>query len=177
MPGSCGRFVVDLQSKFDSPDGTPVELGQTNFGFLGVRVAKTMSEKFGGGRLIDANGSRGEQAIFGKPARWVDYSGPTAPGTVEGICVMDHPANPHHPTPWHVRGDGWIGASFNRESPHGVARDHSLPLRYRLLIHSGPAETLVLNAAWALFAQTPAYMIDSSRTLGLAQLRRGVSSS
>ena len=38
------RFTVDLQSRFDSPDGNPVELGKTNFGFLGVRVAKTMSE-------------------------------------------------------------------------------------------------------------------------------------
>jgi hypothetical protein len=176
-PASGGRFIVDLQSRFDSPDGNPVELGKTNFGFLGVRVAKTMSEQFGGGRLTDANGSHGEQAVFGKPARWVDYSGPSAPGTVEGICVMDHPANPHHPTPWHVRGDGWIGASFNRESPHGVARDHSLSLRYRLLVHSGPAEPEILNSAWELYARTAAFAIDPPRKLGLAQLRRGESAS
>ena len=118
--------------------------GQTNFGFLGVRVAKTMSEQFGGGRLTDARGSRGEAAIMGKASRWVDYSGPSAPGKIEGICVMDHPSNPNHPTHWHVRGDGWMGASFNRESPYGVARDHSLCLRYRLLVHSGYADPDVL---------------------------------
>jgi hypothetical protein len=166
------QFTVDLQTRFDSPDGNPVELGKTNFGFLGVRVAKTISERFGGGRLSDANGSTGEAAIFGKPARWVDYSGPSAPGKVEGICVMDHPSNPHHPTPWHVRADGWIGASFNRESPHGVARDHPLTLRYRLLVHSGPAVAESLHSAWEFYAQTPAYAVDSSSKLGLAILTR-----
>jgi len=159
-PGRFNGYAVDLQSRFESPDGSPVELGRTNFGFLGVQVAKTMSEQFGGGRLTDALGSRGEAAICGTARRWVDYSGPTAPGKVEGICVMDHPSNPNHPTRWHVGGDGWIGASFNGDSPHGVARDHALGLRYRLLVHSGHADADVLNPAWEAFALSPAYAFD-----------------
>ena len=175
-PRPADRFVVDLQSRFDSADGNPVEFGKSNFGFLGVRVAKTMSEQFGGGRSDRRARIEGRAAIFGKSARWVDYSGPSGPGKVEGICVMDHPSNPHHPTPWHVRGDGWIGASFNRESSHGVARDHPLSLRYRLLVHSGPADAEVLNSAWEFYARTPAYTIDFPGKLGLAQLNRGESS-
>jgi hypothetical protein len=167
------RFVLDLQSRFESPDGNPVELGRTNFGFLGVRVAKTMSELFGGGRLTDVEGLRGEAAIFGKTSRWVDYSGPSAPGKLEGICVMDHPSNPNHPTRWHARGDGWVGASFNRESPHGVARDHPLSLRYRLLVHSGPAVPDLLNPAWEDFARQRAYEITAPGQKALAELTRG----
>src|SRR4051794_4613219 len=78
-PRPDGGYALDLQSRFEAA-GVPVELGQTNFGFLGVRVAKTMSEQFGGGALTAADGSSGEPAIFGKPNRWVDYSGPAAPG-------------------------------------------------------------------------------------------------
>jgi hypothetical protein len=158
-PGRFNGYTLDLQSRFESAEGRPVELGRTNFGFLGVRVAKTMSEQFGGGQLTDARGARGEAAIFGTASRWVDYSGPSAPGTVEGICVMDHPSNSNQPTHWHVRGDGWIGASFNRVSPYGVARDHPLTLRYRLLVHSGNADPVVLNPAWEAFAQSPVHSV------------------
>ena len=172
-PATDGGFALDLQSRFESPGGTPVELGRTDFGFLGVRVAKTISEEFGGGRLTADSGARGETAIFGKPSRWVDYSGPSAPGKVEGICFMDHPSNPNHPARWQVRRDGWMGASFNRMSPHGVALGHPLDLRYRLLVHTGPANGDVLNASWEAFARTPAYAIEPPRGSGLAALRRG----
>jgi Methane oxygenase PmoA len=90
---------------------------------------------------------------------------------------MDHPSNPNHPTHWHVRGDGWLGASFTRESSHGVACDHSLSLRYRLLVHSGTAAADLLTSPWELYARTPAYKIDSSRKLEMAALSRGETSS
>lgn len=171
-PSSGGAFALDLQSRFESV-GIPIELGTTNFGFLGVRVAKTMSEQFGGGLLTAADGSTGEPAIFGKSHRWVDYSGPSAPGRVEGICYMDHPANPHHPTPWHVRRDGWMEAAFNLAAPYGLARDHPLDLRYRLYVHNGPANRDELDRAWAAFANSPSYSITPVRGQELAVLRRG----
>jgi hypothetical protein len=157
-PHPADGFSLDLQSRFDSPDGKPVELGQTDFGFLGVRVAATMSEEFGGGRLTSAHGARGERAILGQASRWVDYSGPVAPGKTEGICLMDHPSNGALPALWNVRADGWMGPSFNRESSYGVARDHSLSLRYKLVVHSGPADADALDAAWERFALAPPFM-------------------
>lgn len=58
----------------------------------------------------------GEEAVFGKRAAWMDYSGPVVVGTdsdrrsvVEGLTFFDHPGNPRHPVPWHVRADGWLG--------------------------------------------------------------------
>jgi Methane oxygenase PmoA len=172
-PSPYNGYALDLQSRFDSPDGNPVEFGPTNLGFLGVRVAKTMSEQFGGGRLTDARGSRGEAVIVGGASQWVDYSGPSAPGKIEGICLMNHPSNPNSPSYWHVRGDGCMGASFNLQSNYGVARDHSLCLRYRLVVHSGHAEPEVLNPAWESFANTPAYVIASPGPNELAALARG----
>lgn len=106
---------------------------------------------------LGADGSRGESSLFGKANRWVDYTGPVAPGKIEGICVMDHPSNPDHPVCWHVRHDGWFGPSFNRESGYGVAKGHELSLRYRLLIHAGRPDPEALDKAWEIFAGTPAY--------------------
>jgi len=85
---------------------------------------------------------------------------------------MDHPSNPNHPAHWHVRADGWIGASFNHESTYGLAKDHPLSLRYRLLVHSGHAEPEVLNPAWEAFASTLAYEIVPPHQKELASLRR-----
>ncbi len=171
-PISNGGFALDLQSRLDSSGGVPVELGKTNFGFLGVRVARTMSEQFGGGRLMDARGSVGERALFGEPNPWVDYSGPNAASKTEGICFMDHPSNPGHPVRWHVRADGWMGASFNRESAYGVAHGHPLVLRYRLLVHPGQPSHRDLGREWEVFAATPAYSIIPPHRGDLAALAR-----
>ncbi|MGO9470810.1 MAG: PmoA family protein [Isosphaeraceae bacterium] len=175
-PGRDGGFALDLQSRFESPGQIPVELGRTNFGFLGVRLAKTMSERYGGGTVIDAQGSRGAASSFGQPSRWIDHAGPVAPGKIEGICVMDHPSNADHPVAWHVRDDGWLGPSFNRESVYGVAKDHALALRYRLLVHAGRADRAALDHAWEAFAATPAYEIVPPRGQQLASLERRASS-
>lgn len=166
-------YALDLQSRFTSPDGRPVELGKTNFGFLGVRVAKTISEQFGGGTLTSSEGATGEDSIFEIRNRWVDYSGPVAPEVVEGICYLDHPDNPRHPSHWHVRRDGWMEAAFCLAEPYGVAVDHPLDLRYRLLIHPGPADRLILDAQWDRFAGTQPYVFEPRAEAGFPSIRRG----
>jgi hypothetical protein len=171
-PFASGEFALDLQSRFEALD-RPVEFGRTNFGFLGVRVAKTLSEQFGGGSLRNEHGARGEAALFGKTSRWVDYSGPSKPGTVEGICYMDHPDNPNHPTAWHVRRDGWMGAAFNLGSTYGVAAGHPLDLRYRLFVHRGMPTSADLQSAWERFAQSLPFTVARGTGSGLPTLRRG----
>lgn len=171
-PLDRGEYVLDFQSRFTVVDG-PVELGKTNFGFLGVRVAKTISEQFGGGQLRNDAGARGEKAIFGKTSRWVDYSGPSEAGVVEGICYLDHPDNPHHPSPWHVRQDGWMEAAFNLAEPSGLAKDHPLDLRYRLYVHRGMPDAGTLERAWQLFAVTPPYRVRKGPGDVIGTLERG----
>lgn len=170
-PQEQGHYAIDLQSRFEAVSG-PVELGQTNFGFLGVRMAKTISEQFGAGRLTNSEGQSGEPAIFGQRARWVDYSGPSAPGATEGIAYFEHPSNPRHPTLWHVRRDGWMEAAFCLAEPYGLAADHPLDLRYRLLIHAGTADRSALDAAWHDYAALPPYTLMPGRGQNLAQLQR-----
>jgi hypothetical protein len=50
---------------------------------------------------------------------------------------MDHPDNPSHPTPFHVRGDGWMGAALTQAAAREIAPDRPLRLRYGLWVHAG----------------------------------------
>lgn len=138
---------VELQSTF-RPTADSLEFGKTNFGFLAVRVAKSISEHFGGGALTNSEGAEHEPAIFGKPAKWMDYSGPIAKDTTEGITYFDHPSNPGHPVSWHVREDGWMGAAVCLKGPVTTSRKE--PLRLRYLLEARPGK-LDAKAAAALF--------------------------
>ena len=163
--------LVELQSTF-SPLADSLELGQTNFGFLAVRVAKSISQFFGGGELRSSEGDMGEPAIFGKQARWMDYSGPMANGrrkpadevesgkaVVEGITYFDHATNPGYPAYWHVREDGWMGASFNRTASYAIRRDKPLVLRYLLYAHAGAANPKNADAIARHFNERPAFQV------------------
>lgn len=149
-PLANGEYTLDLHSTF-RPRADSLEFQQTNFGFLAVRVAKSISARFGSGNLTSSSGLTGEKAIFGTAAEWMDYSGPVPRATadadgqrstvIEGITYFDHPSNPSFPSKWHVREDGWMGASACRDAPLLTTRAEPLRLRYLLHIHSGPVNT------------------------------------
>jgi hypothetical protein len=166
-PAEPGETLLELQSTF-RPEAAMLEFGQTNFGFLAVRVAKSISAHFGGGTLTNSEGQQGEPAIFGKPARWMDYSGAILiPGggrnqAVEGITYFDHPANPNHPTRWHVREDGWMGASVCMEQPFLITRAHPLHLRYLLYAHSDAYNAARAETISQQFATWPRLKVTKS---------------
>jgi hypothetical protein len=155
-----GETFVELQSTLRAITA-PVEIGQTNFGFLAVRVAKSISAHFGGGQIRDSEGRTGEPAIFGKAAAWMDYSGPVPGDLTEGITYFDHPANPGYPSKWHVREDGWMGASVCRDGPRKIL-DNPLVLRYLLHAHGGPLDARRATAVAAQFGHSPPLEVRQS---------------
>jgi hypothetical protein len=158
-PGPDGETFVELQATF-RPTAEALEFGKTNFGFLAVRVARNLSAHFGGGTITSSAGDRGEPAVFGKRARWVDYSGPVPNGEVEGITYFDHPSNPDHPVHWHVREDGWMGASVCMERPITTTRREPLVLRYLLHAHRRPVEADRAEGVAKEFAARPPYEVS-----------------
>jgi len=145
LGGDLSGHALELQLVLRPPAGaTSVSLAKTNFGFLAVRVAKSISGHFGGGTITSSEGGVGEKAIFGRRARWIDYSGAINAGAgplrkkrEEGVTYFDHPANPGHPAGWHVREDGWMGAGFCMFKPYEVTTAKPLTLRYMLHAHAG----------------------------------------
>jgi Family of unknown function (DUF6807) len=152
LDGGDWLLVLDLQ--FEAPE-KPVTLGATAFGPVGVRVAKTMGILDGGGRIRNSEGDEGEQGprgAFRKHARWVDYSGPIAPGVAEGLTLLDHPSNPRHPPAFHVRADGWIGASPTLDEAIEIRPGAPLRLRYGLFVHGGVPKPEAIERRWRDFA-------------------------
>ena len=133
-PDNAQGVLLEIQSSLVSV-AEMLELQQTNFGLLAVRVAKSISAVFGDGILTGANGQQTEKNLFGKPSAWIDYSGSVKPGVTEGITYFDHARNPTYPSKWHVREDGWMGASICRDSPIMLHNDAPLTLRYLLHAH------------------------------------------
>jgi hypothetical protein len=170
IPHHHREHALELQLTMRPASGSEaVQLGKTNFGFLAVRVSKAISAHFGGGQLTNSEGQKGEERIFGKNARWMDYSGPVAVGTgagrktvTEGITYFDHPDNPRYPTPWHVREDGWMGASFNMHAEFSINHDRPLVLRYLLHGHRGAYDQARARAAHASFAKRPGFIVSES---------------
>jgi hypothetical protein len=154
LPGNEWLLLIDLWLE---PKGDPVVLGKTPFGLVGVRMAKTIGVNDGGGTIRNSEGGVNELGVFWQRARWVDYSGPITPQAAEGIALMDHPANPNHPSFFHVRNDGWMGASLTYEGPRPLEAGKPLKLRYGLYVHAGTPEPQRLDQQWASFAQSPPF--------------------
>ncbi len=152
-----GELALDVDMSFEAVKD-PVVFGKTNFGLLGIRVARTMRVHEGlGGLIQNSNEGENETGCFGQHAGWVDYSGPvplgfdpkakrrtklsefatSMPATIVGIACFDHPQNSEGDTAWHVRDDGWMGPGWTRDAPRTLKPGSPLRARYHLLAHRG----------------------------------------
>jgi len=133
-----------------------VVLGKSPFGLIGIRMAKTIGVRDGGGRIRNSEGAVNEKQIFWKRARWVDYSGAVKEGVVEGITLMDHPQNANFPTHFHVRDDGWMGASLTLTEPRTIESGRPLRVRYGLYVHSEMKSRQTIEELWKRFVKLQA---------------------
>ena len=143
-------LVIGMELK---ANGAEVTLGKTPFGLIGVRMAKTIGVNDGGGAIRNSEGGINEKEILWKRAKWVDYSGHITNEKSEGITLFDHPNNPNFPTYFHVRNDGWMGASPTYDGPRTIQPDKPLRLRYGLYIHSDVKAKEVIEAKWSQFTE------------------------
>lgn len=99
--------------------------------------------------------------VVGVPSRWIDLTG-MADGSVVGVSILDHPANPRHPVPWYAStvagpgyGDGWanfVNAAFLFHEPMPVPAGTELTFRYRIVVHDGAVSTPTIGAWWDRWA-------------------------
>jgi hypothetical protein len=149
---------LELQSTF-TPLMDGLQLAKTNFGFLGLRVAKSMSAHYGGGKLTNSHGLIGEPHVHEKQALWMDYSGPILGEAWEGITWFDHPSNSNQPTSWHTRDDGWMSAAVNLRSGLELTKAKPLILRYGFHVHAGPIDAQCARAMQKSFAESAAWEV------------------
>ncbi|HWA98535.1 MAG TPA: PmoA family protein [Pirellulales bacterium] len=155
-PLDRGQWLLTLDLEL-FVDQDKVTLGKTPFGIVGVRMAKTIGVNDGGGRIRNSEGNvdeQGENGVFWKHARWCDYSGPITNEAIEGITLFDHPSNPNHPTAFHVRNDGWMGACLTFDADREIVAGTPLMLRYGLYVHAGLPSPSEIGERWKAFAET-----------------------
>ena len=165
-----GIRLVDYDVTLHASHGKVV-LGDTKeAGLLSVRVASTMDALNNeGGTITNAFGGIQEPETWGKHSPWCDYSGPVGNGCY-GICMMDHPDNPRHPTPWHVRDYGLMTANCfgfrhftgNPDNRHDliIEAGQSQTWKYRILIHAGDARDASVSDHYLNYAFPPAVETD-----------------
>ncbi len=171
-PASDDGLFVEIQTSLTSTSDS-LELSQTNFGLLAVRVAKPISAVFGDGILTGATGQQTESNLFGKPSAWMDYSGSIMPGITEGITYFDHPTNPGFPSKWHVRDDGWMGASICRDSNIMLSSETPTTFRYLLHAHANHVVPTDANQIAAEFHRSKSLaVVQSDKPHHAAAIRR-----
>jgi hypothetical protein len=147
--------LMDVELELAPAGPEPVTLGQTNFGFLAVRVAQSMTVFDGGGEILNSAADRNEREAHLKQATWIDQSGPIAQDLWAGVAIFDHPGNPRHPTYWHCRNDGWAGAAFNLKEEYKIEPGQPLSLKYRLCLHRHDALRGNVAGRYAEYAAQP----------------------
>ncbi|MEM7232249.1 MAG: PmoA family protein [Planctomycetota bacterium] len=163
-----GGRVIDVKVTVHASHGEIV-FGDTKEGTMGIRTHPLMrlrkDERRGvfvvKGKAINSRGHKNGE-LWGKRAEWVDYWAPSE-GQTTGIAIFDHPKNPRHPTWWHARDYGLIGANpFGVHDFEGkkagtgdlkVATGTSRVFRYRFYFHRGDSRAAKTAKLYAEFAR------------------------
>jgi hypothetical protein len=148
---------VDAVITIMADAGQALTFGDTDDGGFAFRLSKAFREDKGA-RLCNSDGLTGTKNIWGKPARWVDYSA-SADGAPAGVAILDHPSNLRHPSRWHARPYGLNAAnpfalkSFTKDpaanGSYKLSQGGELVLRYRTLVYDGAPDIERLYAAYA----------------------------
>jgi len=159
------RRFVDFDIRVQASAGS-VTFGDTKEGSFGIRVPTAMdvdNKVNPGGKIVNSEGQT-DEAAWGKPAKWVDYSGIVAEKPM-GIAIFNHPTSFRYPTHWHVRPYGLFAANpFGLHDYHGTTTsegEHTIPagaemrLRYRVVLHRGAADAEQLESLFAAYADEP----------------------
>jgi hypothetical protein len=153
-PGPNLRFI-DFEITLEPL--TNVRISKTNHSLFSARLVPELSVT-SGGTLINAEGRTGEKGTWGVESAWCDYSGPRD-GVIEGIAILQHPANRWFPAKWFTRDYGFFSPTPMYWPENGMhidlAKGEPITLRYRVLLHAGDAETAAVDRIFAQYEQNP----------------------
>jgi hypothetical protein len=153
--------IVNVKVTILADQGLPLKMGDTEEGALGLRLRDEFREDHGA-VLTNSDGLTTSKNIWGKRAKWVDYS-TTVTGEKVGVTIFDHPSNPKFPTFWHARNYGLCAANpfgehdfFKDKTRDGsvtIPAGGNLTFHYRVLIHPGSLDAAEAEKQFTRFAK------------------------
>ena len=154
---------IDALLTFAADRGQRLRFGDTEDGGFAVRLADEFRQERGA-VLLNSEGLRETENIWGQAARWVNYSA-VVDGKLAGVAILDHPSNLRHPSRWHARGYSLCSANpfglrdftgdESADGSHVVPLGGTLTLRYRVIIHEGATEPATIKRWFSEFATEP----------------------
>ncbi len=158
--GPMNSRILDCEFQLFASE-KDLHFGDTKEGTFAIRVAETMKvDAKKGGKITNSAGQTDGEA-WGKPADWVDYTGPVGDKTL-GIAILCHPSTFHYPNRWHVRTYGLFAANpfgvshflGDKEMTDGtrIKKGESLLFRYRVILHSGDTASAGLADQFKAYA-------------------------
>jgi len=179
--GDATTRTIDRTSRLSALK-TPVVLGESKEGLLGIRVARSLEQsskqadvftdasgKPAGERRASTEGVTGNytgsdgktgDAVWGTRGPWTMLTG-TVDSKPVTLAIFDHPSNPGFPAYWHARGYGLFAANnfgqheFDPSQPERtttIAPGESITFRHRVMIVDGTADAARMNAENQKFA-------------------------
>ncbi len=162
--------IIDFELTLKPAGDAPVVLGDTKEGMFAIRLVKSLEEAQPGkcpasvctGKMVSSEGGHGMKEIWGKRAKWVDYTG-IVEGQKQGIAIFDSPKNPKHPAYWHARDYGLFAVNqfgehdyYNDKSRNGslkIEPGKSVTFKYRVLIHAGDTDSARIANQYARWSE------------------------
>jgi hypothetical protein len=180
--GDAATRTIDHTSRLSALK-TPVVLGESKEGLLGIRVARSLEqpskqadvftdasgkpagEKHAStegvtGNYVGSDGNTGD-AVWGTRGPWTMLTG-TVDAKPVTLAILDHPSNPGFPAYWHARGYGLFAANnlgqheFDPKQPERtvtIAPGESITFRHRVVIVDGTADPDRMKAEHKKFAE------------------------
>lgn len=149
--------ILDAAIAIQADAGVALTFGDSDDGGFAFRLSELFREDRGA-KLHNSEGLAGTKNIWGKPARWVDFSA-IVDGAPAGVVMFDHRSNLRHPTRWHARGYGLNAAnpfalkSFTKDpsadGQYTLPAGQTLRLKYRAVIYEGSPDIERLYAEYA----------------------------
>jgi len=140
---------------------TDVRILKSNHALFSARLVPELSVK-AGGTLVNAEGKTGEKATWGVASPWCDYSG-TRAGITEGIAILQHPANRWFPSKWFTRDYGFFSPTpmnWLQNDRLDLPKGEKLTLRYRVIVHTGDAETANISRIFKAYKTQHSHVSD-----------------
>ncbi|GMU91414.1 MAG: hypothetical protein AMXMBFR4_04720 [Candidatus Hydrogenedentota bacterium] len=160
-----GARLFDVSVTFTATHGDVLFGDTKEGGIMSLRIRDVIAESAkNGGTMTLTDGRSGMAQCWGQPSPWCDYSGPIEGQGWHGVTIFDHPSNLRHPTRWHVRDYGLMGANcfglsyFTNKRENGdytLKNGESLTFRYRVYVHRGNVEQAKVADRYTDYAAPP----------------------